>query len=445
MAATAAAAEAQSMEVESTPSQQRQQEEKEQLVAADQAEPSAVIESEPSAHARVECIVNQLVAQREDDERMRQAMEMWAVRELEKEKALLKSLLMKESQARQQRRSSSSSADAATEDSELRTMFAPLYAHYRHLQTLLAKYGSGLKPQVPLFHSSSDSSTASLSSAASSATPHHSSAFSAVKPQHISPHTEKRALQVKLAEYTRQFTATHGRAIQSSEDIAAVKDDWARYKYLKFTLSEKGQSTAINQRVADRVNATSTPERTKPAAASSGRGHKRSVSLSTVPSVSAAVSPTAGFGSASPHSPQTPSTLPTQPNTPLTPSTPRTPVLGSAYPFASLYGPSIPQHSSPSLLSSLPSPSSSPAYSAMLPPSPVSPYSLAQSYPHSPYSPYSPMAGMSVGGSFNGYMATVFQQHLPYGAPVQPLHYNQPLYDGVALQPTYVPTAPGWC
>ena len=443
--------------------QQQQEAEKDQQAGADVAESAgAGLETPQSASERMEVIVSMLVTQREADDTMRQAVEMWTVRELEKEKVLLKSLLMKESQARQHRRASSSPADTATEDGELRTVFAPLYAHYRHLQSLLAKNGGGMKPQVPLFHSTSDASNSSQPLTPLSS-PH--SAFSLVKPQPMSPRAEKRALQVKLAEYTRQFTATHGRAIQSADDIAPVKDDWARYKYLKFTLSDKGQSSGINRRVVDRVNGTTTPERK---AAAGVRGHRKSASMSTVPTMGAALSsafsaPLSRAQSAasqpasprSPHSPATPSTLPTQPNTPstpTTPSTPMTPASNSSFPFASLYT-SIPQFPSPSLLSSLPSPSHSPSHTPMLPPSPISPYSPAQSYPHSPYSqygPYSPMgnvtamSGMSVGGSFGGYLP-LYPQQMTFGTPVLTLqpHFNA-VYDGNG-QANYPTPAPGWC
>ena len=414
---------------------------------------SGGVELPPSASERMGDIVSLLVRQREEDGKMRQAVETWAVKELEKERGLLKSLLMKESQARQQRRASSTPANAATEDSEMRAVFTPLYAHYRHLQSLLAKCGSGMKPQVPLFQSKSDCSAVSPSPTTSSATPLSSahSAFSLVKPQPISPRAEKRALQVKLAEYTRQFTVAHGRAIQSALDIAPVKDDWARYKYLKFTLSEKGQSTAINGHVMDRVHRSTTPERRSGAA-----GDKTTASVATTPlgvtASSAFSSPparglSASSGSRSQQSspsPATSSTLSTQPNTPSPPSTPPTPSSASTQAVNSLYA-SMRPFLSPSLRSSFQPPSfpSSRACAVPLtPPSPTSSYSLTQSHPSSPYSPYSPV---SVGGTFGSH-TIMYAQPLPFGAPVSPIlpHYS-PIYDGILKQPHYPSTPSGWC
>ena len=266
---------------------------------------------------------------------------------------------------------------------------------------------------------------------------------------------------MKLADYTRQFTATHGRPIQSADDIAPVKEEWARYKFLKFTLSEQGQATGIDRALTERISGKS--------AAAGAKGHRKSASLSSMPvgatTVSSAFSlPLSRAQSAvqprsppSPHSPPTPSTLPTQPNTPSTPltpsmlSAPSTPVSGSHHSFATLYSSMPPHYTQPSLLTSLPSPCSSPLHSStypVLPPSPTSPYSPANSsYATTPSSPCSPMTGsgsscsglMSVGGIFGPY----YHQPLAYGStPVMQLPYPH----GVMQLPMYrAPASPVWC
>ena len=413
--------------------QQPGRQEKVLLAATEVSAHTGATESAQTASERMDCMVNALVAQREQNDKMRQAVETWAVAELQKEKGLLKALLSEEAQAREQRRAAPAASSSALEDSELRLVFATLYAHYRYLQSLLAQQGGSPRPQVPLFHAA-DSVTSS----------HVSSAFSLVKPQASSPRVDRRALQLRLGEYTRQFTATHGRAIQSAEDIAPVKEEWARYKYLKFMLSEKGQAGGINRQMSNRVNGKSTAAPDNEQKAASVRGHRQSASMSTAPVVGATVSSafssrvsrTISGGShpsspQAPHTPLTPSMLTTQPNTPstpLTPPTPPTPASGSAYPFASLYT-SSPNYSSPSLLSSLPSPSTSPSHgpaTPMLPPSPISPYSPNLPYPHSPNTFNPASIGMSIGGSFGGYVPVYPPLPPPTTAAVQALqpHFN---------------------
>ena len=245
-----------------------------------------------SAAVRLDVILEALVVQREDDAAMRGVgVEEWGRRELDKERCLLKALLLRESEQRRQRREEQQSHSSPTsrtfptsaEEAELRAVFAPLYTHYRHLQMLLAMKADEARSKVPLFHSAdtptptgpltpSDSlkaaggsalapsaftrvqSTSSTCTASPSPAPLSSVAPASSPAIHFSPcasspslaslRVEKRALQVRLGEFTAAFQASAGRSISTAADIAPVRVEWARYKYLKHLLTDKDSKPA---------------------------------------------------------------------------------------------------------------------------------------------------------------------------------------------------------
>ena len=192
-----------------------------------------------SPSVRAAAMFEVLVRQREaEGDRMSAAVDAWGRAELDKERRLLKALLTKESALRRAQRQATHSKEREN-DPALRALFAPLYAHYRHLQSLLltatatARPGLGtgtwaMRPQVPLFHAQQSAFTrvsAPQSPTASASLPSMSALVA-----------EKRSLQARLAHFSSAFVAERGRVIRSAEDVGAVKAEWARYKYLKYAL-----------------------------------------------------------------------------------------------------------------------------------------------------------------------------------------------------------------
>ena len=213
-----------------------------------------------SPSARLDSILDALLNQRLCDARMAAAVEEWGRVELEKERALLKALLMRESERRRERRTAGE--DPAV-DAEMRRVFGPLFAHYRHLQSLLQSRAHSLRAKVPLFHSPDSANGLRAGGACAPS----ASAFTRVNasspspsPSPVSPPSfsslagEKRSLQLALGEFTRAFQASHGRSISSAEDIAPVKAEWARYKYLKRALQEGGQKADVQRVMEERLS-----------------------------------------------------------------------------------------------------------------------------------------------------------------------------------------------